>query len=81
MTSANLFRGLATATVITALASGCASTGGLPAGGPQPETAAFVVRLGVDTMGMERYTRTGNRIEGEGFVRQRGSRSARSSSI
>ena len=31
----------------------------------RPESAAFVVRLGVDTIGVERFTRTAARLEGE----------------
>jgi hypothetical protein len=34
-----------------------------------PETGAFVVTLGSDTVSAERYTRTGNRIEGDVFLR------------
>jgi hypothetical protein len=32
---------------------------------PQPETGAFVVTLGVDTIALERFTRTAERIAGE----------------
>lgn len=31
----------------------------------RPESGAFVVRLGSDTIALEQYTRTGNRIEGD----------------
>ena len=31
----------------------------------RPESAAFVVRLGTDTLGVERFTRTAARLEGE----------------
>lgn len=34
-----------------------------------PETGAFVVRMGTDTLAVERYTRTPNRLEGELVVR------------
>ncbi len=34
-----------------------------------PETGAFVVRMGTDTLAVERYTRTSNRLEGELVVR------------
>jgi DUF2911 family protein len=39
-----------------------------------PERAAFITRLGRDTIAVERYTRTGNRIEGDLLNRQRGTR-------
>jgi hypothetical protein len=36
---------------------------------PASEIVAFIVRLGTDTIGVERITRTGNRIESESFTR------------
>ena len=50
---------------------GCASS---PSPAPaavvgSPETAAFIARLGADTVAVERFTRTGDRLEGEIIVR------------
>jgi hypothetical protein len=39
------------------------------ASGPEPDRGAFVVRLGADTIAVERYTRTSDRIEGEEAMR------------
>ena len=41
------------------LALGCGQTG------PSRTTGAFVTTLGDDTVAFERYTRSGNRLEGE----------------
>lgn len=51
--------------VSCALASACAPAMPVPAS----ESGAFVVRLGPDTIAVERYTRTGDRLTGELVVR------------
>jgi hypothetical protein len=60
-----LVLGLATAAAIAAVSAVPAA----PAAAQAPETAGFVVRLGVDTVAVEQFTRTGNRIEGWQLVR------------
>lgn len=58
------------------LTAACATTGSGTAGSPPSsnvtagsERGAFVVRLGADTIAVERYTRTGDRIEGDEAMR------------
>lgn len=51
-------------------AAGCAAAPGTTAATPDAaETSAFVVRLGNDTIALEQYVRTGNRIEGDLLAR------------
>ncbi|HEX8358899.1 MAG TPA: DUF2911 domain-containing protein [Longimicrobium sp.] len=50
---------------LAVLAGACAPGAPVPAA----ESGAFVVRLGPDTIAVERYTRTGDRLEGELVVR------------
>jgi Protein of unknown function (DUF2911) len=59
-------------------ASACATSGtsakptpspAAAAAAPAAEGGAFVVRLGSDTIAVEKYTRTGNRIEGDEVMR------------
>jgi hypothetical protein len=49
---------------LAALALAC-----LPAAAPAQETGAFLVRMGTDTLAVERYTRSADRLEGEIVVR------------
>jgi len=61
-----------TAAACATAGSGGASAAGSPASSvasDAPERGAFVVRLGADTIAVERYTRTGNRIEGDEALR------------
>jgi hypothetical protein len=54
------------ATVLVAATPACGGgTAPLPAPGAASETAAFVVTLGADTIALEQYTRTAERLEGE----------------
>ncbi|MBI4410207.1 MAG: DUF2911 domain-containing protein [Gemmatimonadetes bacterium] len=41
----------------------------LAQGQPRPDSGAFIVRLGVDTISIERYVRTANRLEAEAVHR------------
>ena len=70
---------------LTLTAAACATAGTTPgaesppapvtttttaaAAGVDRETGAFVVRLGADTITVERYTRTGDRLEGDAAMR------------
>lgn len=62
---------------LTVAVAGCATAGsGASTGSPAASVAAdasergaFVVRLGADTIAVERYTRTGSRIEGDAALR------------
>jgi hypothetical protein len=50
----------------------CTPPAGQPVASPVisgPETAAFIVRLGADTVAVERFTRTADRLEGDIIVR------------
>ncbi len=58
-----MVRPLSYATALSILAAGS-----LAAQGPA-ESGAFIVRLGTDTIGVERFTRTANRLEGEQVMR------------
>jgi hypothetical protein len=51
--------------------SGAATSGAADqiAAGPESDRGAFIVRLGADTIAVERYTRTGDRIEGDEAMR------------
>jgi hypothetical protein len=54
--------------VVAVAAAGCARPAVQTASGVTvtgPETGAFIVRLGEDTVAVERYTRTADRIEGD----------------
>ena len=60
--------------VVTALAAGCATSSSASSAGGVPTSqavasrdgrGAFVVQLGNDTIAVEQYARTGNRIEGD----------------
>jgi hypothetical protein len=54
------------------LFSACAPPGSPTAGSPvaaEPETGAFLVRLGADTIAVERFTRTTDRLEGDIVLR------------
>ena len=58
--------------ILTQAAAALALAAALPATAPAqaaPETAAFVVTLGRDTLAVERYTRTADRLTGELVVR------------
>jgi hypothetical protein len=58
--------------LVLALAAGTSATAQPVRKDPSPaagETAAFVVQLGTDTIAVERFTRTGNRVEGDVFNR------------
>ena len=61
---------------LTAGACATAGTGAAVSGsadhiadGNAPERGAFIVRLGADTIAVERYTRTGDRLEGDEAMR------------
>src|SRR3712207_2079022 len=54
----------ATTVAISACAPSAARTT-VPAPIAGPETGAFLVRLGDDTVAVERYTRTADRLEGD----------------
>ena len=58
--------------LLTQAAAALALAAALPAVAPaqqQPETAAFVVTIGRDTLAVERYTRTADRLTGEVVAR------------
>ncbi len=62
----------ATLVVATAFMSSCAPPATQTASGVTvnaPETSAFIVRLGSDTVAIERYTRTADRVEGDIVLR------------
>ena len=50
-------------------APAAAAATGVVADGVARDSGAFVVRLGADTIAVERYTRTGDRIEGDAAMR------------
>ena len=59
--STNSLRSIAPLLVLLTALAGCAQE--------QPESGAFVVRLGTDTVGVERYTRTAERMEATAVTR------------
>jgi hypothetical protein len=65
--SAHQFIGVAMLTRIASTALAFVATGSL--GAQTPATAFIVTRLGVDTVGIERYTRTNNSVEGDLVLR------------
>ena len=58
-----MIRSLSRATALSLLAVGSLAAQG------QLESGAFVIRLGTDTIAVERFTRTANRLEGEQVLR------------
>ena len=57
------------ATIGATIVAGCATTPSGSAAAPLSEQGAFVVTLGADTVSVERFTRSGYRIEGD-FVQR-----------
>ena len=64
--------GALVAAALAAIVNGCAPSATQTAAVPAmagPETGAFIVRLGADTVAVERFTRTADRLEGEMIAR------------
>jgi DUF2911 family protein len=60
------------AAALVALLVACTPPAGQTAAAPAstgPETGAFIVRLGADTVAVERFTRTADRLEGDMIIR------------